>query len=224
MRTSCMSSIPSCLTAEGGSVSACVLATARSGCGQCDSAPILKVAVRVGAVIRHRSGVLPPTSRRAQTERGRRIRRKKRTPDSLARLSERSFAMFAREVKPTTSNGWRRAQPNRLVVQPPCGRVRQELRSIFRTAATRCTLAAGAQPCYLPLAVSRSRRTHLSRALRATSAQAVRVIDFFREWDQMEDMHSPSIAVTKKEFRVAMPLLGLKGFPIKVRLGLSGKG
>ena len=52
----------------------------------------------------------------------------------------------------------------------------------------------------------------------------MRVIDFFREWDQMEDMHSPSIAVTKKEFRVAMPLLGLKGFPIKVRLGLSGKG
>ena len=47
----------------------------------------------------------------------------------------------------------------------------------------------------------------------------MRVIDFFREWDQMEDMHSPSIAVTKKEFRVAMPLLGLKGFPIKVRHG-----
>ena len=158
MRTSCMSSIPSCLTAEGGSVSACVLATARSGCGQCDSAPILKVAVRVGAVIRHRSGVLPRRGG-AQTERGRRIRRKKRTPE---KPSCRPVVCYVRTRSETDDepNGWRRAQPNRLVVQPPCDRVRQELRSIFRTAATRCTLAAGAQPCYFPLAVSRSRRTH----------------------------------------------------------------
>tara|TARA_B100000767_G_C19274370_1_gene332740 strand:+ start:185 stop:313 length:129 start_codon:yes stop_codon:yes gene_type:complete len=42
----------------------------------------------------------------------------------------------------------------------------------------------------------------------------VRVIDLFREWDE-----NGSGAVTKKEFRVAMPLLGLKGFPIKVRHG-----
>ena len=76
----------------------------------------------------------------------------------LQHAAGRSLACSQIKVKPT-DNGWRRA-PKSLVVQPPCGRVRQELRSIFRTAATRCTLAAGAQPCYFPLAVSRSRRTH----------------------------------------------------------------
>ena len=44
----------------------------------------------------------------------------------------------------------------------------------------------------------------------ALSQQAVRVIDLFREWDE-----DGSGVVTQKEFRVAMPLLGLKGFPIK---------
>ena len=62
----------------------------------------------------------------------------------------------------------------------------------------------------LLLAISNSWRARSLTARRATSVQAVRVIDLFREWDE-----NGTGTVTKKEFRVAMPLLSLKGFPIK---------
>ena len=165
-------------------------ATVRSGCGQCDSAWVRAVRQRTHPQSRRSRRRRRPTSPSLSdrvvswrlTERVVRslsvgAGEKKRTvllPCSLTCSSPSVNTQFCntrlagpwynvcsqRKVKPTDFyNGWRRA-PKSLVVQPPCGRVRQELRSIFRTAATRCTLAAGAPACCLPLAVSSSRRTH----------------------------------------------------------------
>ena len=71
-----------------------------------------------------------------------------------------------------------------------------------RTTASGATGCARGKAC---AAGPTSAKSYASQLQEALSANAVRVIDLFREWDS-----DGSGGVTLKEFRRAMPLLGLE--------------